>query len=291
MSDAKTKQIDEIHDLEEKYGVKGKIPETKLFEGFTNALEVFENKTLNGAISFGIENLDKLFMSSSLPFVGIPLGQTVEIFGGFASGKTQLCHQLCVNVQLPVSKGGIAKKAIYVDTEGTFSPSRIIEISKDKNVDSNQIMKNIFVARAKSSDHQIQILDKIKEILIHNPSDFGLIIIDSLVANLSAEYTGLAATSEKLQIIAKFLWKLKIMAEDYNLLAVVTNQVRASMDKFFGSNAKHVGGDTVAHWAAFRCHLRKSKGEKRVIRMVQSIYSGENETVFEITQEGIKEAS
>jgi RecA/RadA recombinase len=50
------------------------------------------------------------------------------VFGEFRTGKTQLCHTLCVTSQLPTSMGGGNGKAAYIDTEGTFRPERVVPI-------------------------------------------------------------------------------------------------------------------------------------------------------------------
>lgn len=53
-----------------------------------------------------------------------------EAFGEFRTGKTQLCHTLCVTAQLPPAMGGASGKAAYIDTEGTFRPDRIKAIAE-----------------------------------------------------------------------------------------------------------------------------------------------------------------
>lgn len=56
-------------------------------------------------------------------------GSLTELFGEFRTGKTQLCHTLCVTCQLPIDQGGGEGKALYIDTEGTFRPQRLVEIA------------------------------------------------------------------------------------------------------------------------------------------------------------------
>lgn len=43
-----------------------------------------------------------------------------EVFGEFRTGKTQLCHTMCVTAQLPTAMGGGNGKVAYIDTEGTL---------------------------------------------------------------------------------------------------------------------------------------------------------------------------
>lgn len=68
---------------------------------------------------------------------GIETGSITEIFGEFRTGKTQLCHTLCVTAQRPLDQGGAEGRVIYVDTEGTlhyglyvYKLSRIVDIKR-----------------------------------------------------------------------------------------------------------------------------------------------------------------
>ena len=55
---------------------------------------------------------------------GIALGELTEIAGSPGAGKTQWGMQLSVNACLPQFAGGVQGEAVYVDTEGSFSPER-----------------------------------------------------------------------------------------------------------------------------------------------------------------------
>lgn len=77
---------------------------------------------------------------------GIECGSLTELFGEFRTGKTQLCHTLCVTCQLPKSKGGGEGKAMYIDTENTFRPEVIYKVAERFGLDSAEILDNISIA-------------------------------------------------------------------------------------------------------------------------------------------------
>ena len=66
---------------------------------------------------------------------GVETGSITELFGEFRTGKSQLCHTLCVTCQLPLDQGGGEGKALYIDTEGSFRPSRLIQIAERYGLD------------------------------------------------------------------------------------------------------------------------------------------------------------
>ena len=68
------------------------------------------------------------------------LGEVTEICGLCATGKTQICFQLCLNVQVPKVFGGVEGHALYVDTHGDFSAERVTEMAKSLR---SQVLKNI----------------------------------------------------------------------------------------------------------------------------------------------------
>ena len=97
-------------------------------------------------ITTGSSDLDTLLKG------GFEAGSITEMYGEFRTGKTQLCHTLCVTCQLPTKDGGGAGMAMYIDTEGTFRPERLVPIAERYGLDAQQVMDNVAFARAHSTD-------------------------------------------------------------------------------------------------------------------------------------------
>ncbi len=202
--------------------------------------------------------------------------------------NTQLAHQLAVNVQLPKKEGGLEGSVLYIDTENTFRPERIIQMAKRyESLNPKEVLKNIYVARAYTTEDQILIAEKCEKII--DDYNIKLIIVDSLTANFRVEYPGRGMLYERQQKLNRHLKALHNLANTYNLVVYVTNQVQAKPDAFFTDPTRPVGGHVLGHQATFRIYLRKSKAEKRIARLIDSPYLPEGEAVFRITPEGIKD--
>ncbi|MHA1668506.1 MAG: DNA repair and recombination protein RadA [Candidatus Heimdallarchaeaceae archaeon] len=289
-----------IRELEEKYGItenaakKYKTALNELRGGieFINALDIMEKQKEAPSFTYGIKALDALTTIEELGVSGVRLGETIEFFGPFRSGKSQLCHQLCVTVQLPQELGGAGKKAVFIDTEGTFSPSRIKAIhdklQKDLGWEKSfeDVLRDITYARAYNSDHQMNLVEKLLELFYHNKDEYGFVAVDSATAHFRAEYAGRGTLAERQQTINYHLGILGRLADTYNVAVAITNQVQSNPAAFFGDPTQAIGGNILGHWAITRFYLRKSKGEKRIIRVYDSPYLPESEAVFAITPEG-----
>ena len=211
----------------------------------------------------------------------------VELFGEFGSGKTQIAHQLCVMVQLPKEKGGVEGDAFYIDTENTFRPERIVQMAEGFELDPDEVLSRIHVARAYNSSHQMLLVDKVKELSKDAPA--RLLVVDSLTAHFRAEYVGRGALADRQQKLNKHMHDLLRWADLNNGIVCVTNQVSAKPDAFFGDPTRPIGGHIVGHTATFRIYLRKSKGPKRIARLIDSPHLPEGEAVFTITKEGVRD--
>ncbi|NHJ49182.1 MAG: DNA repair and recombination protein RadA [Asgard group archaeon] len=246
---------------------------------FSTADNLYTERLGLERITTGSDNLDELFGS------GIETGAITELFGEFRTGKTQIAHQLCVTVQLPREKGGLGAKAAYIDTEGTFRPERIVEMAERFELDPQEVLKNITVGRAYTSDHQINLA---KDISAMAPDkDIRLVVVDSLTSHFRAEYIGRGTLATRQQTLNQHIHFLLKLAEMHHVAVLVTNQVMARPDFFFGDPTAPVGGNVVAHSCTTRVYLRKSKQTKRVARIVDSPNLPEVETVFEILSDGI----
>ena len=91
---------------------------------FVRADELFKNRQPVMRLTSGIQAIDKLLAG------GLETQTITEFYGECDSGKSQMCHQLCVNVQLPPEKGGLCGGALYLDTETTFKLERIVQMSQ-----------------------------------------------------------------------------------------------------------------------------------------------------------------
>ena len=248
---------------------------------FESADSILERRKSIGRITTGSKNLDQLLGG------GIETMSITEFYGKFGSSKTQICFQLSVNVQLPVDRGGLEGETLYIDTESTFRPERVASMAEALGLDPHQALSKIHVAKAMNSDHQIVLAEKAEEIIPEK--NIRLLIVDSLTSLFRAEYVGRGALSERQQKLNKHIHTLQKLADQYNLAIVVTNQVMDNPGILFGDPTTPIGGHVLGHAATYRVYLRRSKNDKRIARLVDSPHLPDGETVFRVTQEGIRD--
>ncbi|VVC03159.1 DNA repair and recombination protein RadA [Candidatus Burarchaeum australiense] len=249
--------------------------------GYETADKIYERRKLVGRITTGSKSLDELLGG------GVETQSISEAYGKFSSGKTQLAFQLAVNVQQPVDKGGLGGSVLYIDTESTFRPERVKQLAEALGMDGEQVLKNIHVAKAVNSDHQMLLIEKADEIV--KEKNIKLVIVDSLTSFFRVEYLGRAALGERQQKLNKHVHALQKLADTNNLAVFVTNQVMDNPGILFGDPTTPIGGHVLAHAATYRMYLRKGKEEKRIARLVDSPSMPEGECVFKVTKEGIRD--
>jgi DNA repair protein RadA len=248
---------------------------------FLTADKVLERRKTVGWITTGSKSLDSLLGG------GIETRAVTEVFGEFGSGKSQLAHQLCVNVQLPKEKGGLGGRAVYIDTENTFRPERIMNMAVGLELDPEVVLKNILVARSYNTDQQLLIAEKAEELAEKEGVRF--MAIDSLTSHFRAEFVGRGTLADRQQKLARHLLVLHRIADLMDIAVFVTNQVQARPDLFFGDPTRPIGGHILGHSATTRVYLRKSKGGRRIARVVDSPNLPEGESIFMITENGIRD--
>jgi DNA repair protein RadA len=247
--------------------------------GFETGSDIMERRKKISKLTFGSKSLNDLLGG------GLETQSISEFYGEFGSGKTQICLQLCVNVQLPKEEGGLEGHALYIDTENTFRPERIVQIAEAKKLDPTEILKKIHVARAFNAPHQILLIEKASEMAKELP--IRLLVVDSLTAHFRAEFVGRGALADRQQKLNKHMHDLLRFGDLNNTVVAVTNQVQSKPDTFYGDPTRPIGGHIVGHTATFRLYLRKSKGEKRIARLIDSPNLPEGEAVFSVTGNGV----
>ena len=251
--------------------------------GFSDGFEYAEKRKEIFKITTGSKNLDDLLGGK-----GVQTKSITEAFGAFGSGKTQLALSLAVNVQLPLEKGGANGKAVYIDTEGTFRPERVRQFAEGIGANADKVLKNILVARAFNSDHQMLLLDKVSE-LIKDGEPIRIIIVDSLTAHFRAEFAGRGMLADRQQRLNRYLHQLSKLAEQHNLAVYVTNQVMANPAQMFGDPTTAIGGNIVGHACTYRMYIRRGKKDSRVVKLIDSPDLPDGETVIMIETSGLKD--
>ncbi|KAK8380694.1 hypothetical protein O3P69_007965 [Scylla paramamosain] len=250
--------------------------------GFTTATEFHQKRADLVQLTTGSKELDKLLGG------GIETGSITEIFGEFRTGKTQLCHTLAVTCQLPLEMGGGEGKCLYIDTEGTFRPERLVATAQRYQLQESDVLDNVAYARAYNSDHQTQLL--IQAAAMMAESRYALCIVDSAMALYRTDYAGRGELSARQMHLARFLRMLLRLADEFGVAVVITNQVVAQVDgaaMFAADPKKPIGGNIMAHASTTRLYLRKGRGETRICKIYDSPCLPEAEAMFGIFSYGV----
>jgi len=218
---------------------------------------------------------------------GVETRCITEIGGSDSVGKTQLCHQLAVNVQLPRENGGLEGGVLFYDTEGTFRTRRIIQIAEAKRLDPQKVLAGITVATCLTSDQQEDFLrNGAAEVVEKN---IRLIIVDSLIAQYRSEYIGRDLLATRQQYLNRYMHRLSRISHAFNLAVVVTNQAISS-PTLFGAKMP-AGGNIVGHCVVNRLWIRRPKWNSpvRIARLTESPWLPTGECVFKITERGVED--
>jgi DNA repair protein RAD51 len=251
------------------------------FKTATNRLEDLKEQIF---LATGSAALDNLLGG------GIETGSLTEIFGEFRTGKTQICHTLCVTVQRPLDQGGAEGKAIYVDTEGTFRPQKLVAIAERFQMNPEEVLENVICARAHNSEQQLELLADAAALM--SESRFGLMIIDSATALYRTDYSGRGELSERQMHLGQFLRQLTRLAEEFGIAVVITNQVVANPDgmSFAKDKTMPIGGNIIAHASTTRLKFKKGRGDNRICLVYDSPTLPESECAFSVGAAGIEDA-
>ncbi|MFC4989563.1 DNA repair and recombination protein RadA [Saliphagus infecundisoli] len=277
--------------------------------GFETGSTVLERRNEIGKLSWHIDEVDDLLGG------GIETQSITEVYGEFGAGKSQVTHQMAVNVQLPKEVGGLHGSCIFVDSEDTFRPERIDDMVRglpeeaieaaleDREIEGSpsdeeameqlveEILEKIHVAKAFNSNHQMLLAEKANELAGEREDDdypVRLVCVDSLTAHFRAEYVGRGNLADRQQKLNKHLHDIDKVGNLHNAAVIVTNQVASNPDSFFGDPTQPIGGNILGHKSTFRMYLRKSKGDKRIVRLVDAPNLADGEAVMRVQDGGLK---
>ena len=250
---------------------------------FITAKQLYERRKELQRLSFASSNLDKLLGG------GLETQAITEFVGEFGAGKSQICMKLSVITQLPAKDGGLEGKVLFIDTEGTFAAQRVYQMATAMQLDPEKILDGIIYSRVYNSDHQILTVDHAFKIC--QEENIKLLVVDSILSHFRGEYIGRESLSERQQRLNSHLHKLLRIAQALNLAVVVTNQVQANPQAFFGDPTRPAGGNILAHASTHRVMLKKASQGLRVAKIIDSPYLPESEAYFQITEKGVEDAT
>ncbi|WP_459192948.1 DNA repair and recombination protein RadA [Halosimplex sp. J119] len=281
--------------------------------GFESGATVLERREQIGKLTWNVDEVDELLGG------GIETQSITEVYGEFGAGKSQVTHQISVTVQLPREHGGLEGSAMFIDSEDTFRPERIDQmvrglsedvledtmvlhgvVEDDEQADATDdalledlveaMLDNIHVAKAFNSNHQILLAEQAQELASESQEGefpIRLLCVDSLTAHFRAEYVGRGELAERQQKLNKHLHDLMRVGDLHNTAVVVTNQVASNPDSFFGDPTQPIGGNILGHTSTFRIYLRKSKGDKRIVKLVDAPNLPDGEAVMRVEEDGL----
>ena len=276
--------------------------------GFESGTKVLRRREEIGKLTWGVPAVDELLGG------GVETQSITEVYGEFGAGKSQVTHQLAVTVQLPNEHGGLEGRAVFVDSEDTFRPERIDDMVRGLDDETIQaamdhreiegtpddeealtelveaFLDKIHVAKAFNSNHQILLTENANDLASeHEGTEWPvrMVCVDSLTAHFRAEYVGRGELAPRQQKLNKHLHDLARVANLHNAAVLVTNQVQSNPDSFFGDPTKPIGGNILGHKSTFRLYLRKSKGTKRIVRLVDAPNLPDGEAVMRVENGGL----
>jgi len=293
----------------------------------------------------GASNLDEALSG------GYETGVITELYGDDGAGKTQLCMLASITAQLPyrrkcfkcgeegeqdmmrcpkcevktVSVGGLSEegnpcRVIYMDTENSFRPERVLEmiyergLVKTKEQTSMDIKRgvkkealndeetekalkfldNITILKPSGAGHQIMIVEEMGSII---EGDEGqdkakLLVVDSIMSNLRLEYAGRANLSDRQVALSPHIKHLSRTAEIYNIVVLITNQVLKDPSAgAYSDPTRPVGGMPLAHTSTHRIYLKKSGSKGKIIAiLVDSPNNAKTEGILMLSKKGIENA-
>jgi DNA repair protein RadA len=257
---------------------------------FSTADKALEKRNKLSRYIIGSESFDR-FLNG-----GFETQAITELVGEFGSGKSQICHTLCVAASQLVEnsrdngdKQSATGNIIFIDSENTFRADRVHQIAEQRGLDPLPILEKIFHCTVYSSEHLESVINDLgKAIEQYNAK---IVIIDSIISLHRAEFSGRGTLAERQQRLGKMLNKLRRYADIYNIAVVITNQVVSSPD---GSHPgfdymKAAGGNIVGHSTTYRIFLRKA-GKNRVATMEDSPSHAYQRVKFSISENGIQDA-
>jgi RecA/RadA recombinase len=168
-----------------------------------------EVKKLRRWIPTGSSSLDQALEG------GLPPASITLLYGEAETSKSTLA------MQCAVSCSRIGFKTLYIDSEGTFLPERLSQISPQ---DFEEVSESIIVARPQSFAEQTEIIDNIERYVNKR---FGLVVFDTVTSLYRSELLNKKETFDLNRELNRQVAILLEIARKNELSVLLVSQVRS----------------------------------------------------------------
>jgi DNA repair protein RadA len=218
---------------------------------------------------------------------GIHSMSVAEFYGEFGAGKSQILNTTMV---LALNKFP-DRTAVYIDAEKTYQDRRTRQIAQSRGFDPDNIINRIILLKPPTTDDLIELVKRLY--LTVEKRKVVLIVCDSLISHLRAEFLGREMLQPRQQALTRILSRLKLLAELYNIGVITSNQVvavpQATITPF--GEIKAAGGHIMGHAVEPRVFVRKAGISTRIARIEDSAWLPPAEATFRISEKGIEDVS
>ncbi|KAI6074285.1 DNA repair protein RAD51-like protein 4 isoform X1 [Aix galericulata] len=214
-----------------------------LFSAFpANGADLYEElKSSTAILPTGSPSLDQLLDS------GLYTGEVTELMGAPGSGKTQVCLSIAASVSL-----SLKQHVLFLDSTGGFTASRLYQMlqaqAEDEEEQASSVepaavqvlgavgdtalsqleaLQRIQVARVFDVYEMLSTLQEVRDRLsqqaVSCTGPLKTVLIDSVSAVIHPLLGG--RQSEGLAVMMQLARELKMLAKEFSLAVVVTNQV------------------------------------------------------------------
>ncbi len=286
----------------------------------TTATQLYQQRMKIKRVSIGCQALDRLLNG------GVECKSITEFYGEPGSGKTQISHTLAIQVQRPISEGGLLEDVknppivLYIDTENTCRPERFISILigkglipdfpstlKQKILDFKELTSDDVATYTKIQEQQMiqskPFTDRIEVLRARNAHaqfiivqnaikicqhvNVKMIIMDSGTALFRSDYLGRGNTKAKFDLLNEMIHDLKSIAENYNIPVIFMNQIYHSPEQMYGKDEDiPYGGNIIGHAIPYRIKLEHFIKTNKATIM-KSPYQANDDVKFKVTEAGI----
>ncbi|XP_023615394.1 DNA repair protein RAD51 homolog 3 isoform X5 [Myotis lucifugus] len=193
---------------------------------------------------------------------GVPLTKTTEICGAPGVGKTQLCMQLAVDVQIPECFGGVEGEAVFIDTEGSFMVDRVIDLA-------TACIQHLQLIAGTSMEEA-------------HPKALENFTLENILSHIyyfrCHDYTELLA---QVYLLSEFLSE--------HSKVILTNQMTTKIDKNQSMLIPALG-ESWGHAATIRLIFHWDQKQSRLATLYKSPSQKESTVPFQITTQGFRDA-